>query len=36
VINRELPDGTPAVIAIVGSLIAGVATVEALRQAHWY
>jgi uncharacterized membrane protein len=36
VINRELPDGTPTVIAIVGSVIAGIATVEALRQAHWY
>jgi hypothetical protein len=36
VINRELPDGMPAMIAIVSSVIAGIATVEALRQAHWY
>ncbi len=36
VINRELPEGMPAAIAIAGSVIAGIATVEALRQAHWY
>ena len=36
VINRELPEGTPAAIAIAGSVIAGISTVEALRQAHWY
>jgi uncharacterized membrane protein len=35
VINRELPRGMPAGIAIVGSLIAGTATVEALVRAHW-
>jgi len=31
-----LPKGMPAAIAIVGSIIAGTATVEALFQAHWY
>jgi hypothetical protein len=36
VINRELPEGMPAAIAIAGSVIAGITTVEALRQAHWY
>jgi Predicted membrane protein (DUF2142) len=36
VINRELPEGMPATIAIVSSVIAGIATVDALRQAHWY
>ena len=36
VINRELPQGMPAAIAIAGSVIAGISTVEALRQAHWY
>jgi uncharacterized membrane protein len=36
VINRELPAGMPAAIAIAGSMIAGISTVEALRQAHWY
>ena len=36
VINRGLPEGTPAAIAIAGSIIAGITTVEALRQAHWY
>jgi predicted membrane protein DUF2142 len=35
VINRELPHGMPAAIAIVGSVIAGTATVEALVRAHW-
>ena len=35
-INRELPEGMPAVIAIAGSVIAGITTVEALRQAHWH
>jgi len=36
VINRELPQGMPAAIAIAGSVIAGISTVEALRQAHWH
>jgi len=35
VINVELPRGAPAAIAIAGSLIAGIATVEALFRAHW-
>jgi len=35
VVNRGLPKGMPAAIAIVGSIIAGSATVEALFQAHW-
>ena len=35
VINRELPEGMPAAIATAGSMIAGIATVEALLQAHW-
>jgi hypothetical protein len=35
VINREVPDGMPAAIATAGSMIAGIATVEALLQAHW-
>jgi uncharacterized membrane protein len=34
VINIESPRGVPAAIAVTGSLIAGIATVEALR-AHW-
>jgi len=33
--NRELPRGMPAAIAIAGSLIAGITTVEALLRAHW-
>jgi hypothetical protein len=36
IIDRELPEGMPAAIALVGSVIAGIATVEALHQAHWY
>jgi uncharacterized membrane protein len=35
VVNRELPHGVPAAIAIGGSVIAGIATVEALVRAHW-
>ena len=35
VVNRELPHGMPAAIAIAGSMIAGIATVEALLRAHW-
>jgi hypothetical protein len=34
-INLELPRGTPALIGIIGSLIAGITTVEAVLQAHW-
>jgi uncharacterized membrane protein len=34
-INRDLPKGMPAALAIAGSMIAGTATVEALFQAHW-
>jgi hypothetical protein len=35
VTNREVPEGMPAAIATAGSMIAGIATVEALLQAHW-
>src|SRR5215216_530973 len=35
IMNREMPKGTLAAIAIAGSIIAGTATVEALLQAHW-
>jgi uncharacterized membrane protein len=34
-VNRELPNAVPAAIAITGSMIAGIATVEALFRAHW-
>ena len=34
VINRELPSTLPSAIAITGSVIAGVATVESLFRAH--
>jgi hypothetical protein len=34
-INIELPRGTPAAIAISGSMMAGIASVEALIRAHW-
>jgi uncharacterized membrane protein len=34
-INRELPSAMPAATAITGSMIAGIATVEALFRAHW-
>jgi len=34
-INLELPSGTPALIGITGSLIAGITTVQAVLQAHW-
>src|SRR6476646_4803281 len=34
VVNRELPSAMPAAIAITGSMIAGIATVEALFRAH--
>ena len=32
--TRELPNAVPAAIAITGSMIAGIATVEALFRAH--
>ena len=35
VVNRELPNVVPAAIGITGSMIAGIATVEALFRAHW-
>ena len=34
-INRELPKGMPAAIAIAGSILAGTVTVEALLHTHW-
>jgi len=34
-IDIELPRGTPAAIAISGSMMAGIASVEALIRAHW-
>jgi hypothetical protein len=34
-INLELPRGTPALIGITGSMIAGITTVEAVLQTHW-
>jgi hypothetical protein len=34
-VNRELPRGMPAAIAIAGSIIAGITTVEAVLRAHW-
>jgi hypothetical protein len=34
-INRELPRGTPALIGITGSMIAGITSVDALLKAHW-
>lgn len=35
VVNRELPRGMPAAIAIAGSMIAGITTVEAVLRPHW-
>jgi uncharacterized membrane protein len=35
VINLELPPGMPAAIAIAGSMIAGITTVEGVLRAHW-
>ena len=35
VVNRELPRGMPAAIAIAGSMIAGITTGEAVVRAHW-
>jgi hypothetical protein len=34
-ISLELPRGTPALIGITGSMIAGITTVDAVLQAHW-
>jgi uncharacterized membrane protein len=34
-INRELPRGMPAALAVAGSLISGSATAAALFYAHW-
>jgi uncharacterized membrane protein len=34
-INLGLPRGVPALVAITGSLIAGVTSVDAVLKAHW-
>jgi len=34
-VNLELPRGAPAAIAVIGSLLGGVATVEAILRTHW-
>jgi len=34
-VNLELPRGAPAAIAMIGSLLGGVATVEAVLRTHW-
>jgi hypothetical protein len=34
-INLELPRGVPALVAIIGSMIAGVTSVDAVLKAHW-
>jgi uncharacterized membrane protein len=34
-INLEIPRGTPALIGITGSMIAGITTLDAVLQAHW-
>ncbi|THD49417.1 MAG: DUF2142 domain-containing protein, partial [Bradyrhizobium sp.] len=34
-INLELPRGVPALVAITGSMIAGVTSVDAVLKAHW-
>jgi len=36
VINRELPRGISAALAIAGSLVSGTATAAALFHAHWF
>lgn len=33
--NLELPRGVPALVAITGSMIAGVTSVDAVLKAHW-
>jgi uncharacterized membrane protein len=35
VVNCELPHGMPAAIAIAGSLVAAITTVESVVRAHW-
>jgi uncharacterized membrane protein len=35
VVNLELPAGISAIVATAGSMISGIATVEALFKAHW-
>jgi uncharacterized membrane protein len=35
IVNRELPRGIPAAIAIAGSIVAGITTVESVVRAHW-
>jgi len=34
-INLELPRGVPGLVAITGSLIAGVTSVDGVLKAHW-
>jgi hypothetical protein len=34
-INLEWPRSIPALIAMTGSLIAGITTVDVVLQAHW-
>jgi hypothetical protein len=34
-VDCELPRGVPAAIAIAGSMIAGITTVEAVLRPHW-
>ena len=34
-VNRELPRGMPAAIAIAGSMIAGITTVDEVLRGHW-
>jgi uncharacterized membrane protein len=34
-INLELPRGTPVLIGITGSMIAGITTLDAVLQGHW-
>jgi hypothetical protein len=34
-LNCELPPGVPAAIAIAGSMIAGITTVEGILRPHW-
>ena len=34
-INLELPRGVPALLAITGSMIAGITSVDAVLKAHW-
>ena len=34
-VNRELPRGMPAAIAIAASMIAGITTVDEVLRGHW-